>query len=101
MRYPCAIHALSMRYPCTETEVLISDSLIPRLYVLRRRGRVAETPVSQPSNSIGDKGVVSTSLGSSIGFELREARPGSQVVADVIFISFSHSMTSSLKLPLG
>src|SRR5262245_4505895 len=61
---------MSRRYPCTEIVVLISSSLIPKLYVLRRRGSAADTPVSQPSNSIGDKGVVSTSLGSSNGFDL-------------------------------
>src|SRR5215470_8630811 len=58
------------RYSFAPIATPISFSLIPKLYVLRRRGSAADTPVSQPSNSIGDKGVVSTSLGSSIGFEL-------------------------------
>jgi hypothetical protein len=50
---------------------------------------------------MGDKRMVSTSLGSDRGFESRETRPGSQVVAEAIFISASQARKSSLKMPLG
>src|SRR5436305_14997574 len=45
------------------------------------RGRAAETPISQPSNSMSDKPEVSSSRGSRRGLDSIEAKPISQVVA--------------------
>src|SRR6266852_3480466 len=49
----------------------------------RRCGRAAEIPVNQLSNSMGDRVALSRNLGSNRSFELREAKPDSQVVAEI------------------
>jgi len=66
-----------------------------------RFGKQCATPVSQPSNSIGDKNDVSINRGKVNGPDEREANPVSVVVADIT----PHSLSQGKKLvqwtPLG
>jgi hypothetical protein len=56
----------------------------------RRRGRAAETPVNQLSNSIGESAGLSNTRGNNNRSAAAEANPGSQVVAETTPASFSH-----------
>jgi hypothetical protein len=68
--------------------VLLSQAAF--FFSARLRGRATDIPVSQLSNSIGDKAETSTRRGSSSGSALAAAKPKSQVVADLMPASLSH-----------
>jgi len=71
------------------------------MLVNHRRGSAVDIPVSQPSNSIGDKRETSTSLGSSKGWDAGVANPISQVVADSMPASLSQGRNAGSQIPLG
>ena len=66
-----------------------------------RRGKNADVPVNQPSNSTGEMCTVSTSRGSIIGSECCDAIPGIVVVADTTPDSESQLANDECVTPLG